>query len=46
MSTIALVVSQYHAFVTHRLEAGARAALADAGVEDSAITTLAVPGAY
>lgn len=46
MSTFALVVSQYHAFVTHRLEAGARAALVEAGVEDSAITTVAVPGAY
>lgn len=46
MRPIALVVSQYHAFVTHRLEAGARAALVEAGVGDSEITTLPVPGAY
>jgi len=43
---IALVVSRYHAFVTEPLEAGARAALAEAGVAASDIETFAVPGAY
>ena len=43
---IALVVSSYHDFVTTRLEAGARAALREAGVADVAIETFAVPGAY
>jgi 6,7-dimethyl-8-ribityllumazine synthase len=43
---IALVVSRYNAFVTDRLEAGARATLADAGVASSSIETFAVPGAF
>ena len=43
---IALIVSQYHDFVTARLEAGARAVLVERGVSDGAITTLTVPGAY
>src|SRR5262245_61219938 len=43
---IALVVSRYHAFVTDRLEAGARATLREAGVSDADIETFAVPGAY
>jgi len=43
---IALVVSRYHAFVTDRLEAGARAALREAGLADRDIETFAVPGAY
>ena len=43
---IALVVSRYHAFVTERLEAGARAALREAGVGDADIAAFAVPGAY
>jgi len=43
---IALVVSQYHDFVTSRLEAGARAALNEAGVPDDGVVTYAVPGAY
>jgi 6,7-dimethyl-8-ribityllumazine synthase len=43
---IALVVSQYHAFITDRLEAGARAALAEAGVSPGRIQTYAVPGAF
>ena len=43
---IALVVSRYHAFVTDRLEAGARQALADAGLPESAVETFAVPGAF
>jgi 6,7-dimethyl-8-ribityllumazine synthase len=42
----ALVVSQYHAFVTDRLEAGARAALCEAGVSDADVETFAVPGTY
>jgi 6,7-dimethyl-8-ribityllumazine synthase len=42
---VALLVSSYHAFVTDRLEAGARAALSEAepGIE---IATFAVPGSY
>ena len=43
---IALVVSQYHAFITDRLEAGARAALVDAGIGADDVDTFAVPGAY
>jgi 6,7-dimethyl-8-ribityllumazine synthase len=43
---VALVVSKYHEFVTGRLEAGARAALRDAGLPDKHITTWHVPGAY
>jgi len=43
---IALVVSRYHAFVTDRLEAGARAALTEAGVPASDIETFPVPGAF
>lgn len=46
MIRVALVVSQYHAFVTGRLEAGARAALGEAGVPEADIDTLAVPGAF
>ncbi|MSO49606.1 MAG: 6,7-dimethyl-8-ribityllumazine synthase [Acidobacteria bacterium] len=43
---VALVVSRYHNFVTSGLEAGARAALRDAGVLEQDIVTFAVPGAY
>jgi len=43
---IALVVSRYHAFVTDRLEAGARAALREAGLGAAEVETFAVPGAY
>jgi 6,7-dimethyl-8-ribityllumazine synthase len=43
---IALVVSAYNAFVTERLEQGARAALDEAGLASSAVETFAVPGAY
>ena len=43
---IALVVSRYHAFVTDRLEEGARAALREAGLADDDVETFAVPGAY
>jgi 6,7-dimethyl-8-ribityllumazine synthase len=43
---IALIVSRYHAFVTERLESGARAALADAGYDEDVVDTLEVPGAY
>jgi len=42
----ALVVSRYHAFVTDRLEAGARAALEDAGIPETDVVTFAVPGAF
>ncbi len=41
---IALIVSQYHAFVTDGLERGARELLAEQGV--SAVERLAVPGAF
>lgn len=43
---VALVVSTYHAFVTGRLEAGARATLRESGLEDAEIVTFEVPGAY
>jgi 6,7-dimethyl-8-ribityllumazine synthase len=43
---LALIVSSYHAFVTDRLEAGARARAREAGVADSDILTFHVPGAY
>lgn len=43
---IALIVSTYHAFVTERLEAGARAALREAGLVDEDVVTFKVPGAY
>jgi len=46
MMRIALVVSEYHAFVTDGLEAGARAALAEAGWADDALETFLVPGAF
>lgn len=43
---IAIVVSEYHEFVTSRLEAGARAALREGGVASESIETFTVPGAY
>jgi 6,7-dimethyl-8-ribityllumazine synthase len=43
---IAIVVSKYNDFVTGRLEKGALAALADAGVRDEEITVIRVPGAF
>jgi 6,7-dimethyl-8-ribityllumazine synthase len=46
MTRIALIVSEYHAFVTERLEAGARAALGEAGLGEADVETLVVPGAY
>lgn len=45
MTRIALVVSSYHAFVTERLEAGARAALAEIATPVE-VETFPVPGAY
>jgi 6,7-dimethyl-8-ribityllumazine synthase len=44
--TFALVVSSYHEFVTKRLETGARAALAEAGIADGDVSTFVVPGAF
>jgi 6,7-dimethyl-8-ribityllumazine synthase len=43
---VALIVSSYHAFVTDRLEAGARARAREAGVAEADIRTFHVPGAY
>lgn len=43
---IALVVSSYHAFVTDRLVAGARAMLAERGVATADVGVFAVPGAF
>jgi 6,7-dimethyl-8-ribityllumazine synthase len=43
---IALVISRYHAFVTARLEAGARAALVEGGVAPADVESFEVPGAY
>ena len=42
----ALVVSKYNDFVTERLQAGALAALAAAGVASDDITVIRVPGAF
>ena len=42
----AIVVSKYHDFVTSRLQTGALAALAAAGVKADDVTVLAVPGAF
>jgi 6,7-dimethyl-8-ribityllumazine synthase len=42
----ALVVARYHAFVTDRLEVGARTALEDAGIPRADVVTFAVPGAF
>jgi 6,7-dimethyl-8-ribityllumazine synthase len=43
---VALIVSQYHDFITSRLEAGARQALLERGLSETDIVTLTVPGAY
>jgi 6,7-dimethyl-8-ribityllumazine synthase len=42
----ALVVSKYHDFVTERLQAGAVAALAAAGVDSTEVAIVRVPGAF
>jgi 6,7-dimethyl-8-ribityllumazine synthase len=42
----AIVVSKYNDFVTDRLQAGALAALAAAGVPQDAVTIVRVPGAF
>ncbi|WP_249009421.1 6,7-dimethyl-8-ribityllumazine synthase [Conexibacter sp. DBS9H8] len=43
---VALCVATFYTDLTDKLEAGARAALAEAGVEEEAITRFAVPGAF
>jgi len=43
---VAIVVSRYNDFVTDRLQSGAIAALASAGVLSEAITVIKVPGAF
>ncbi len=43
---VALVVAKYNDFVTDRLQAGALAALAKAGVASGDITLVKVPGAF
>lgn len=43
---VALIVSQYHDFITSRLEAGARQALIERGLTEDDVVTIAVPGAY
>jgi len=43
---IALVISDYHAFVTGGLEQGARRTLEELGVATDAIERFAVPGAF
>ena len=42
----ALIVSRYHTFITDGLEAGARAALVEAGIAAADVETFAVPGAF
>jgi 6,7-dimethyl-8-ribityllumazine synthase len=46
MTRYALIVSKYHDFVTDRLQTGALAALAAAGVQGDAVTVVKVPGAF
>ena len=46
MPRFLIVVSTYNDFVTDRLQAGALAALAEAGVAPSDITLVRVPGAF
>jgi len=43
---IAIVMSKYHDFITSRLQSGALAALAAAGVSDDAVAIVKVPGAF
>ena len=43
---VAIVVSKYHDFVTDRLQDGALAALANAGVGTDGVTVVRVPGAF
>ena len=43
---VAVIVSKYNDFVTDRLQSGAVAALAKAGVPSEKITILRVPGAF
>jgi 6,7-dimethyl-8-ribityllumazine synthase len=43
---VALVVSKFNDFVTERLQAGAMAALASAGVASDQVTIVRVPGAF
>ena len=43
---VAVIVSKYNDFVTDRLQSGAVAALAQAGVASEKITILKVPGAF
>ena len=43
---LAFIVSTYNAFVTERLEAGARARAREAGVADGDMETFRVPGAF
>ena len=43
---VAIVVSKYNDFVTERLQAGAVAALAHAGVTGGDITVIKVPGSF
>jgi 6,7-dimethyl-8-ribityllumazine synthase len=43
---IAVVVSRYNDFVTDRLQSGALAALANAGIASANITVVKVPGAF
>ena len=44
--SFAIVVSKYHDFITGRLQTGALAALAAAGVSPDDITIVRVPGAF
>jgi 6,7-dimethyl-8-ribityllumazine synthase len=43
---IALVVSEYHAFITAGLERGARLAIAEAAGGEAEVVRVAVPGAF
>jgi 6,7-dimethyl-8-ribityllumazine synthase len=46
MQKFAIIVSRYNDFVTDRLQSGALAAFAKAGVKADAVTMIQVPGAF
>jgi len=46
MTRYAVIVSKYHDFVTDRLQTGALAALAAAGVKAADVSVFTVPGAF
>ena len=45
-ANVALIVSEYHEFITSGLAQGAKTALTDGGVSEAGVQTFLVPGAY